>query len=163
MDLAKAARDPWGGGQLTLILLVGIAAPLLPRYINLGAAGFFLNRVDPVWIRSLGGVVMLAGALLTISGVRSLGPSLTPRTEPLSRAPLVTTGAYAWRRHPIYAGAVLLLTGYTLAWSNWMLALIMGGVALLFFNAKTRREEQWLEARFEEYERYRRRVPRRLF
>jgi protein-S-isoprenylcysteine O-methyltransferase Ste14 len=163
MDLGKAVRDPWVWGQLGLVLVVALIAPLAPRYINLGSADFLLNRIDPVWVRSLGGVLMIAGALTMRSGVRSLGRSLTPGTEPLAKAELVTTGAYASRRHPIYAGAVLLLTGYTLAWSNWTLALIVGGVTLLFFEGKARREEQWLQARFPDYERYQRRVPRTLF
>jgi protein-S-isoprenylcysteine O-methyltransferase Ste14 len=163
MDLAKAMRDPWVWGQLGLVLVIVLFAPLAPRYINLGSADFLLNRVDPVPVRSIGAVLMIIGLLLMMSGVRALGPSLTPGTEPLAGGELITTGVYARRRHPIYAGAVLLLTGYTLAWSNWTLALIAGGVALLFFEAKARREEQWLQARFPEYERYRRQVPRRLF
>jgi protein-S-isoprenylcysteine O-methyltransferase Ste14 len=163
MDLGKAVRDPWVWGQLGLVLVVALIAPLAPRYINLGSADFLLNRVDPDWVRGMGGVLMIAGALMMRSGVRSLGRSLTPGTEPLAEAELVTTGAYASRRHPIYAGAVLLLAGYTLVWSNWTLALIVGGLALLFFKAKARREEQWLLARFPDYERYRLRVPRTLF
>jgi protein-S-isoprenylcysteine O-methyltransferase Ste14 len=163
MDLAKAVRDPWVWAQLGLVLIIALIAPLAPRYINLGSADFILNRVDPVWVRSIGAVLIISGTRMMVSGVRSLGRSLTPGTEPLAEAELVTSRAYAGRRHPIYAGAVLLLTGYTLAWSNWTLALILGGVTLLFFEAKARREEQWLQARFPEYERYRRRVPRRLF
>jgi protein-S-isoprenylcysteine O-methyltransferase Ste14 len=145
------------------VLVIALVAPLAPRYINLGSVDFLLNRVDHVWIRSMGAGLMIGGALIMLSGVRSLGRSLTPGTEPLAGAELVTTGAYSRRRHPIYAGAVLLLAGYTLAWSNWTLALIAGGVALWFFDAKARREERWLEARFPDYERYRRHVPRRLF
>lgn len=163
MDLGKALRDRWVWGQLGLVLAVALIAPLAPRYINLGSADFLLNRLDPVWVRSMGGVLIAAGALMMRAGVRSLGASLTPGTEPLAGAELVTTGAYASRRHPIYAGAVLLLAGYTLAWSNWTLALIVGGVALLFFEAKARREEEWLQARFPDYARYQLRVPHRLF
>jgi protein-S-isoprenylcysteine O-methyltransferase Ste14 len=163
MDLAKAVRDPWVWAQLGLFVLIALAAPLVPRYINLGAVDFLLNRIDPVWIRSIGGVILVAGLLMIMWGARSLGPNLTPGTEPLAAAELVTTGAYGYRRHPIYAGVVLLLAGYTLAWSNWTLALVIGGVALQFFQAKARREERWLEARFPAYQLYRRHVPRALF
>ena len=162
MDLAKAARDPWVWGQLALFLLVGLAAPLLPRHVNLGAADSFLNRIDPDWIRWVGAALMTAGGLVVVWGIRSLGRSLTPGTEPLPGAELITTGAYAHFRHPIYAGVVLLLTGYTMAWSNWTLALVMGFVALQYFQAKAGAEERWLMERFPAYATYMRHVPRRV-
>lgn len=162
MDLAKAVRDPWVWGQTALMLLIGIAAPLLPRHINLGQADFLLNRVDPPWIRWLGGLILVAGASLLVWGVRSLGRNITPGTEPLPTAELITSGAYDHVRHPIYGGVVLLLTGYTLAWSNWTLALVFGWTALQYFQAKARVEERWLLHRFPAYESYMRRVHRRV-
>lgn len=162
MDLAKAARDPWVWAQLGLVLLIGLAAPLLPRYVNLGEADFMLNRIDPAWIRRLALAPLAAGVLLMGWGVRSLGRNLTPGTEPLPEAELVTSGAYARVRHPIYAGLVLALTGYALAWSNWTLALALGLVSLQYFRAKARAEEAWLIRRFPAYERYMRQVPRQV-
>jgi protein-S-isoprenylcysteine O-methyltransferase Ste14 len=162
MDLAKAARDPWVWGQLALFLLIGLWAPLLPRHVNLGDADFMLNRIDPAWIRGLGVGVLLLGAVLFAWGIRSLGRSLTPGTEPLPDAELVTAGAYNHVRHPIYSGLVLALTGYTLAWSNWTLAVLFGFLALKYFQAKASREEDWLVERFPGYKSYMRRVPRRV-
>jgi protein-S-isoprenylcysteine O-methyltransferase Ste14 len=160
MDLAKAARDPWVWGQLGLILLIGTAAPLLPRYVNLGDPDFMLNRVDPARLRWWGAALIIVGASISVWGVRSLGASLTPGTEPLANAQLVTTSAYSHFRHPIYSGMVLLLAGYTLAWSNWTLALLVGVGALQFFKAKARREEAWLMERFPGYRAYRLQVRR---
>jgi protein-S-isoprenylcysteine O-methyltransferase Ste14 len=162
MDLAKASRDPWVWGQALLFVLVGLGAPLLPRHLNLGSADFMLNRMDPTWLRWLGGPLSAAGALMTVWGMRSLGRNLTPGTEPLPQGSLVTSGAYAHRRHPIYTGVVLMLAGYTLAWSNWTLALIVGVVALQYFEAKARREERWMLERFPAYKAYMRHVPRRV-
>jgi protein-S-isoprenylcysteine O-methyltransferase Ste14 len=162
MDLAKAMRDPWVWGQTALLLLIGIAAPLLPRYVNLGEADYLLNRIDPLWIRSIGGVLIVAGLIKLARGVRSLGRNITPGIEPLADAELISTGAYAHCRHPIYGGLVLVLTGYTLAWSNWTLALVVGWIALQFFNAKARAEERWLLQRFPGYRSYMQRVPRRV-
>ena len=162
MDLAKAARDPWVWGQLGLFLLVGLGAPLLPRHVNLGSADSLLNRIDPDWIRRLGLALMAAGGLLALWGIRSLGRNLTPGTEPLPGAELITTGAYARVRHPIYAGVVLLLAGYTLAWSNWTLGLLVGFIALQYFQAKATAEERWLVERFPAYSTYMRQVPRRV-
>ena len=80
MDLAKAARDPWVWGQLALFLLIGLAAPLLPRHVNLGNADFMLNRIDPAWIRGLGLGLLLLGVLVLAWGIRSLGRTFTPGT-----------------------------------------------------------------------------------
>ncbi|MEO8088984.1 MAG: isoprenylcysteine carboxylmethyltransferase family protein [Gemmatimonadales bacterium] len=162
MDLAKATQDPWVWGQLTLFLLIGLGAPLMPRHVDLGAADSFLNRIDPDWIRWLGVVVMALGASVLAWGIRSLGRNLTPGTEPLSNAELITTGAYAHLRHPVYAGVVLLLAGYTLAWSNWTLGVVVGFVALQYFQAKAGVEERWMMERFPGYEAYMRQVPRRV-
>ena len=74
----------------------------------------------------------------------------------------MTGGAYAHARHPIYLGLVLALTGYTIAWSNWTLGLVLGLLALKYFEAKARAEERWLLERFPLYESYMRRVPRRV-
>jgi protein-S-isoprenylcysteine O-methyltransferase Ste14 len=162
MDLRRAVRDPWVWGQLALFLLIGLLAPLLPRYVSLGELDPMLNRIDPASIRRLGWVMIAAGAAIAVWGLRSLGRSLTPATEPLPGAPLVTTGAYAHARHPIYTGVVLLLAGYTLVWSNWTLALVLGFLALRYFDAKARVEERWLLARHPLYEAYMRHVPRRV-
>jgi protein-S-isoprenylcysteine O-methyltransferase Ste14 len=163
MDLKQAARDPWVWGQLVLVLLVGVGAPMVPRYVNVGDADFVLNRVDPIWIRSLGSVPLVIGLALVIRTARTLGRNLTPGTQPLAHGALVTDGPYIHRRHPMYAGAVLLLVGYTLAWSNWTMALLVGLIAWLFFDGKARTEERWLLKRFPEYRTYLRRVQRRVF
>jgi protein-S-isoprenylcysteine O-methyltransferase Ste14 len=162
MDMAKAARDPWVWGQLALIAVVALIAPLLPRYVSLGDLDPVINRVDPDWIRWLGAPLVAAGLAMAVWGVRSLGRSLTPGTEPLPDAPLVTSGAYARSRHPIYLGIVLMLAGYTLAWSNWTLALLVGLLARWYFNGKAKAEERWLVERYPLYRSYMRQVPRRV-
>jgi protein-S-isoprenylcysteine O-methyltransferase Ste14 len=149
-------------GQLALFLLIGLAAPLLPRHVNLGNADFMLNRIDPAWIRGLGLGLLLLGVLVLAWGIRSLGRTFTPGTEPLPDAELVTSGAYNHVRHPIYTGLVLALAGYTLAWSNWTLALLFGFLALKYFQAKAAVEEDWLVERFPGYKSYMRRVPRQV-
>lgn len=162
MDLRKAMRDPWVWGQLALFVLIGLGAPLVPRYVSLGDVDPMLNRVDPDKLRWLGAPLIAGGLALVIWGVRSLGRSLTPGTEPLPGAPLVTSGAYAHIRHPIYGGIVLGLAGYTLAWSNWTLAIVVGLLTWAYFNGKAKAEERWLVRRHPAYETYMRQVPRRV-
>jgi protein-S-isoprenylcysteine O-methyltransferase Ste14 len=162
MDLRKAMRDPWVWGQLVLFGVIGLGAPLVPRCVRLGEADEMLNRLDADPIRWLGAPLIAAGLALAVWGVRSLGRSLTPGTEPLPGAPLVTSGAYARVRHPIYGGIVLGLAGYTLAWSNWTLALVVGLLTFVYFNGKAKAEERWLVRRHPTYEAYMRQVPRRV-
>ena len=49
-----------------------------------------------------------------------------------------------------------------MAWSNWTLALIVGFIALQYFQAKAGAEERWLVERFPGYQAYMRQVPRRV-
>jgi protein-S-isoprenylcysteine O-methyltransferase Ste14 len=162
MDSRKATRDPWVWGQTILMLIILLGAPLLPRYVNLGDADFLLNRVDPAWIRGLGAILVAAGAGMMTWGIRALGPSLTPRIEPLPTGQLITTGPYAHVRHPIYAGVVLFLTGYALSWSNWTMAVLVALLTRTYFGAKAKAEERWLVQRFPDYQNYMRYVQRRV-
>jgi protein-S-isoprenylcysteine O-methyltransferase Ste14 len=162
MDLHKAARDRWVWAQLVLVLLVALGVPWFTHQVNRDGADFVL-RTDPAWIRSLSVLPIAAGLALLSWGARTLGRNLTPGTEPLAAGTLVTHGPYTHVRHPMYAGMVLLLAGYTLAWSNWIMALLVGLLAWLFFDGKARVEERWLLERFPNYGPYRQRVRRRVF
>ncbi len=162
MDLRKAVRDPWVWGQLCLCAAVGLWAPLGPRWISLGSLDAQLNRIDPLGLRLLGVPLALAGLALAVWAARTLGPALTPGTEPLPGAPLVQEGPYRYMRHPIYTGVVFALAGWTLAWANWTLALIVWLLAAWYFEGKARAEERWLRARFPEYAEYARWVTRKV-
>lgn len=162
MNLAKAARDRWVQAQLALLLLLDGSGPLLPRYASLGSLDRALNRIDPWAYRAAGVVVCLAGFAFAAWGVRVLGAALTPEPEPLPDAPLVRSGPYAMVRHPIYTGVIAASTGWTLAWSNWTLALVVCILLAWFFEAKAKVEERWLRSRFPEYDAYARRVRRRV-
>jgi protein-S-isoprenylcysteine O-methyltransferase Ste14 len=160
--LRKATHDPWVWGQLGLFVLVGLWAPLVPRWVNLGPLDAQLNRVDPSWLRLLGGLIAIGGLVFTNWAVRALGAALTPGTEPLPGAPLAREGPYQYVRHPVYTGIVFVLTGWTLAWANWTLALVVWLVVACYLEGKARAEERWLRARFPEYAAYARLVPRRV-
>ncbi|MGH7517561.1 MAG: methyltransferase family protein [Gemmatimonadales bacterium] len=162
MNLSKALRDRWVRAQLALLLVLDASGPLLPRFASLGPLDLVLNRIDPWPYRAAGIVIGVLGFAFAAWGARALGAALTPEPEPLPDASLVRTGPYGIVRHPIYTGIVAASTGWTLAWSNWTLALLVGIVLLGFFEAKARVEERWLAGRFPEYAKYARRVRRRL-
>lgn len=104
-----------------------------------------------------GAALALAGTLLAAAAVLRLGRNLTPLPHPKADGELVVSGPYAWARHPIYGGVILLAFGWAL-WVQGTLTLLWALVLTVFFDVKSRREELWLIARFPAYADYRRRV-----
>ena len=149
MDLRKAARDPWVWGQAGLMIAAIVLAPRLSPALRGGPE-----------IRWVGAALLAFGLLRGGLALHELGSNLTPGTEPLPGAELVTTGPYEQVRHPIYSAVILMLTGYAMLWRSWVLGLIVFVVAAAYFEAKARREERWLRGRFPEYEAYMRRSAR---
>ena len=122
----------------------------------------FAQRTEvPVWVRVAGAVLLLAGLVLAIAGYRSLGGSHSPGTTPITGARLVSTGAYAYLRHPIYGGWCLGAFGVALIFGS---ALGVGVAVMLvvFYDLRTREEEKFLMAEYPDYGAYRQRVKGRL-
>jgi len=105
---------------------------------------------------------ILAGVAIASAGAVTLGPNLTPATEPLPSGQLVTRGIYRVVRHPIYLGVSTLLAGYGMLRGGWWAGAAAFAVALTYFELKARVEERWLMQRMPEYAAYRARVPRIL-
>jgi protein-S-isoprenylcysteine O-methyltransferase Ste14 len=92
---------------------------------------------------SIAGVVGLVICTLGI-GLAILGRAWLTR----NRDALVTSGPYAWVRHPIYAGMLLAMLGSAIAQSVlWILLLMLYGPA---FISGARREERRLSKQFPE-------------
>lgn len=126
------------------------------------AVAAILARVGPrlpaplgTIVRPLGFGLIATGASFFVAGLATLGRNLTPFPRPKLGATLVRTGPYRVVRNPVYTGGILMSLGHTL-WHRRPLGLL-GTVALfLFFDAKARREERWLEQAFPQYPAYRR-------
>jgi len=101
--------------------------------------------------------LMGAGGLLGLAGLLNLGRNLTPLPHPKDDAELVETGAYSFVRHPIYSGLIMAALGWALSVAS-PLTLLYAVSLFLFFDIKSRREEQWLSAKFPRYAEYQRRV-----
>jgi protein-S-isoprenylcysteine O-methyltransferase Ste14 len=112
---------------------------------------------DPAPWLAAGSVLGAAGVALVSAGLHSLGSNLTPLPRPKEGATMVTNGAFAIVRHPIYAGIILAAFAWALAWRS-PITLALAVVLLGFFDLKSRREERWLVEAFPQYADYRRRV-----
>jgi|SRR5688572_13679014 len=87
------------------------------------------------WQTPAGIVVFVAAKALKVWAIRSLGTRWTYRVLVHPGAPLVTTGPYAWLRHPNYVGVVGELVGMGLM----MHATVSGPLTTLFFMELLRR------------------------
>jgi len=85
---------------------------------------------------------------------------LTPFPRPVTGGALRQDGIYGLVRHPMYGGALLLILGWALLSSPFVLLPL--GLAAVFLEAKSRREEAWLVDEHPDYPQYRLKVSRRF-
>jgi protein-S-isoprenylcysteine O-methyltransferase Ste14 len=107
-------------------------------------------------LRRIGVLGVSAGVVLAVFSVVGLGRSLTAMPAPLDGAALKTGGPYAVVRHPIYTSLLLLVLGWCLLTTPWVL--IPFGLLAVVLDAKRQVEERWLHATYPEYAAYRARV-----
>lgn len=114
----------------------------------------------PAWLRWTGVAIgAMAGALLNWT-FSHLGDNLTDTVVTRQRHTLVTTGPYAWVRHPFYTSVALAVVALTLVTANGFV-LATGALAFAMIVIRCRKEEENLAARFgDEYAAYARRTGR---
>jgi protein-S-isoprenylcysteine O-methyltransferase Ste14 len=145
MHLGRAMRDPWVWGQVALIAAVlALSGPLGRRLPGHGGG----------WTRWAGFSLLALGLGVMLRGALDLGRNLTPETEPLADAQLVTRGIYEFVRHPIYLGLCLVLTAVPLLARSWVVALLVMAASFGYFEGKARVEERKLRVRFPRYREY---------
>ena len=133
---------------IILLVLQNIPFSILDqRFVPSGFTSF--------WI----GVVLTAsGLLFSIWARHHLGANWSQAVTIKQDHQLVTSGPYAYVRHPIYTGLLLALFGTAVAIGKWRgLVAVVLVFAVLFY--KLRFEEKLMRAQFvESYETYSRRV-----
>jgi protein-S-isoprenylcysteine O-methyltransferase Ste14 len=153
------SKIPWWKGthgewfvvaQVALIGLVFFGPRTYP--------GWSLWTTPFIWLGLIGGgILLLTGILLLATAIIRLGSNLTAVPYPKDDGTLVETGPYRLVRHPIYFSFILIVLGWTFLVHGWLTigyAIIM----LVFFDIKSRREEQWLKEKFSGYGEYQKRV-----
>jgi protein-S-isoprenylcysteine O-methyltransferase Ste14 len=105
----------------------------------------------------IGFVLCAFGIGLAILARAYLGPNWAKPMLNRERFELVTTGPYAWVRHPLYSGMLLAMLGSAIGQSLfWLLPLIVYGPNFIL---SARREEKFLiEQCPERYRAYRKRT-----
>jgi len=110
-----------------------------------------------VW-GAIGAAVNLAGLLFTVWARIHLGRNWSGTVTLKQDHELITSGPYAWVRHPIYTGLLLGFVGLAIARGEWRSILAVVIIALAFWR-KLRIEESWMLEQFgDAYRSYRQRV-----
>jgi protein-S-isoprenylcysteine O-methyltransferase Ste14 len=139
---------------------VGLQVAFLGAAVAAGVLGGAWPPTASPWLAVPGCVGVLAGAGLLLGGGVGLGRQLTPFPRPVTDGALRQDGVYGLVRHPMYGGGLLLILGWALLSSP--LVLLPLGLAAVFLDAKSRREEAWLVEQHPGYALYRLKVPRRF-
>jgi protein-S-isoprenylcysteine O-methyltransferase Ste14 len=130
------------------LLLICAAALLgLPRIPILGLDGRF-HPASVAWFWC-GAAVTIGGLLFAVWARRHLGRNWSSTVTVKTGHELITTGPYAWVRHPIYSGLLLAFVGSALARGEWRGLLAVALVAGIFWH-KLRLEEKWMREQFGE-------------
>jgi len=158
--LAQQDKLSWGkrGEHLVvfqfILFFTFIFLPVFPDLVDAGTfrklAFFRWTILIATWVPAF-----FSGVL----GLYHIKKYLTPLPYPVEHNQLVTTGIYAYVRHPLYSSQLFAAMGWSIfAVSCSHLFLTVAG--FLFFSYKASLEEQWLTRRHPEYAEYARRVKR---
>jgi protein-S-isoprenylcysteine O-methyltransferase Ste14 len=113
-------------------------------------AALYLWLARPTWLSLLLAIPIIAAGLL----VRAVASGHVRKNTMLT-----TTGPYAYTRHPLYAGSVLMAAGFAVAARNLWIVLALAVLFLAIYVPVIRSEEAYLAARFPEFRAYAQRVP----
>jgi len=114
-----------------------------------------------IFARIVGLIVAVSGAAVSVWSLLAHGWQVSPFPKPVDGAHLVDSGPYRYVRHPMYSGVVIFTLGVGLAYAN-PVVLLSSVTFLVFFMAKTGREEEMLVEKVPGYRAYRTAVPWRI-
>jgi protein-S-isoprenylcysteine O-methyltransferase Ste14 len=150
----------------------GLRDRLLVAAAVVGFGGIPVIYVATRWLRAadrefipalgwLGLVVFVVGIWLNYRTHRDLGRNFSPSLDVRPEHTLVTTGVYAWVRHPMYAAFFLWAVAQALLLPNWVAGFSgLVGFAILYFLRVGQEERLMLETFGEAYRAYMSRTAR---
>jgi protein-S-isoprenylcysteine O-methyltransferase Ste14 len=119
----------------------------------------FLFAVLYFWLARTTWQSMAEGSTLIVPGllIRALASGHVRKNESLA-----TSGPYAYTRNPLYLGSLLMGLGFCLAARSWWVFALLLLLFSVIYLPVIRDEENFLRARFSEFDEYARHVPRML-
>jgi protein-S-isoprenylcysteine O-methyltransferase Ste14 len=122
---ARAGTPQWWAKiGFVIAIIIGFAAPVA------AVAGIDnLSTLDVTSLHVIGVIVTIVGIALTVIAQFAMAESWRIGVDPNERTPLVTTGAFAMVRNPIFTAMLVTATGLTLTIPN--VVSVIGLVALI--------------------------------
>jgi protein-S-isoprenylcysteine O-methyltransferase Ste14 len=153
--MAPQTQEPKGSG-IGFVVVQAVLLGILffgPAHLNADASNAPLNGLL-LWF---GYGIFILGTVIALIAAINLGKNLTPLPRPKENAVLIQVGLYRFVRHPIYFGVIVSSLGWGLIQQSTLVWLYVVIIAI-FFDIKSRKEEQWLQAKFSGYADYQGRV-----
>jgi protein-S-isoprenylcysteine O-methyltransferase Ste14 len=152
----RAERTP----AQKLITAVSIPAYFATVVIMVFDHRFGWSPAVPAWLSILANVLALAGILIYFLVVRE-NRYAAATVEVAEGQTVVSTGPYAIVRHPMYAGAILVLVAMPLALGSWW-GLLLTPLSIAWFAWRLLHEERYLCQNLSGYTAYVQQVRYRL-
>jgi protein-S-isoprenylcysteine O-methyltransferase Ste14 len=130
------------GVPLSMYLLAGVLGKYLPDGILWGHT---LQPYIGLWGTNIAAVMYILAAVLVILGWRAIYRDYWSKDE--GKGKLVTSGIYAFVRHPQYTGFLLVTFGMICEWATLPL-LIMWPILFALYYRLARKEEADMEQEF---------------
>ncbi len=110
-----------------------------------------------VWLAKPNRISIVVGCIFIAAGllVRAFASGHVRKNEQLA-----VTGPYAYTRNPLYLGSIIIAIGFGVASLNAWIAAIIVVLFLAIYLPVIRNEEEFLRAKFPEFEDYAAKVPR---
>jgi protein-S-isoprenylcysteine O-methyltransferase Ste14 len=117
----------------------------------------FLFAAVFLWLAHPTPPSLILGSCIAVAGlvIRGLASGHVQKNEQLAMG-----GPYAYTRNPLYLGSLIMACGFALASRSWIVAAIAAVMLFAIYIPVIRSEEEFLRARFPEFEDYCRDVPR---
>ena len=138
-----------------IFVTVAVAIALVRRSPELRALQLAQFQSLPMAVS--GAIIATLGVILAFSARAAIGRNWGPPATRRTDTELVTTGPYAFVRHPIYGGILLMMIGTAIGLiPTWWLVAAAAGIYFLY---SARAEERFMTERFpDSYPAYRART-----
>lgn len=152
-DVQREHRSVVETGTMTLFF-IGIYALLSFRI------GIISLQIIPLRVTNMliGTSIIVFGTCFNVWGRIHLKGNWANQIRIYAKQTLVTSGPYAFVRHPLYASLIWMFYGAALLYANWAVALANTVIFIPFMWWRAHGEEEMLTWRFPEYDAYRKRT-----